>query len=77
METKNNSILSAVTLFDNNVTACVAKGVLTGDQPDLRLQHWVWSSDCNYTILEVLKPVPEYDTPFVAVIGFRSIWFNN
>lgn len=74
---KLNQILSAVKQHEVFVTAVVAKGCIMGAQPDVQLKNWIWDSDLNYTMLEVIEPIKEFQTPFVAVLGYKTVWGNN
>jgi hypothetical protein len=77
MMIKPDEILTAVPLFERRITAVVAKGSITGAAPDAYPKNWLWDSNLNYTVLEVVVPIKEFSTPFVQVLGFETLWFNN
>lgn len=75
-----NQILSAVQQHDTFVTAVVVKGFITGTTKpsEVKMQHWIWKSDLNFTMLEVIQPIEGFDNaPFVGVLGFKTVWGNN
>ncbi len=77
MTPTQKELLENVELFRGNITAVTIKGCKDPHPGNVALEHWKFNSDTNYTMLEVMKPMVGVDSPYLVILGFKTLWGVN
>lgn len=59
------------------ITAVKIKESVSKKCPGTFLDNWCFSSNVNFTMLEVIKPIKQITAPFICVIGYQTLWGSN